>query len=161
MKALAKAVKQKKQLKEEEKDPESTHEPKGKRGPPRKIQPPTTGAASSSQAPATTLKRQKEEDPEGTHEPKGKRGPPKKIQPPTTGAASSSQAPATGAASSAQIQMDTKRTTSHWQNKNKQYILDQLRVRGFDNSKDWADIQDSTKKELLKMVNDLIDQDKL
>ena len=47
LKALEKAVKKAKA----EEDPESTHEPKGKRGPPRKIQLPDTGAASSSQAP--------------------------------------------------------------------------------------------------------------
>ncbi len=97
-----------------------------------------------------------EDNPEGTHEPKGKRGRPKS----STGGASSSQGPASGAASSAQIQMDTTKTKSYWMQKHKQYILEQMEVRGFDNAKHWEDIKKATKPELMQMVKEFIDKDK-
>ncbi len=70
------------------------------------------------------------------------------------GASSSSQAPATGAASSSQIEMDTTKTQSYWMQKNKQYILDQMEIRGVDNAKHWQDIKKASKPELMKMVKD-------
>ena len=56
--------------------------------------------------------------------------------------------------------MDTTKTKSYWSAKNKQYILDQMEVRGFDNSKRWPDITKATKAELYNMVKDLIEKDK-
>ena len=48
--------------------------------------------------------------------------------------------------------MDTTQTKSYWMQKNKQYILDQMEVRGFDNAKQWQEIKKASKPELMKMV---------
>ena len=55
--------------------------------------------------------------------------------------------------------MDTTTTQSYWMQKNKQYILDQMEVRGFDTAKHWGDIKKATKAELYNMVKDLIEKD--
>ncbi len=56
--------------------------------------------------------------------------------------------------------MDTTQTKSYWSQKNKQYILDQLRVRGFKNDKHWPEIQKYSKNELDTTVYNCLDNDK-
>ena len=89
-----------------------------------------------------------EENPEDAHEPKGKRGRPKSA----TGAASSSQAPKKepdSAASSSQAPKkqswdatlwDSKTSKSYWDGRTIPYVVNQLRLRGFENRSEWNEI---------------------
>ena len=108
------------------------------------------------------------DNPEGAHEPRGKRGRPKSA----TGAASSSQAPKKepdSAASSSQTPKkeswdatlwDSKTSKSYWNSKSMPYVVNQLRLRGFENRREWNEIKQLNKSGLLKFVMELIVDDK-
>ena len=119
-----------------------------------------------------TVKKHFEGSPEDTHEPKGKRGRPKSAKT-TEGASSSSQAPVKkepdSAASSSQSPKkepwnatlwDAKTGKTYWDKKSNDYIVNQLRLRGFDNDSKWQQIKKLTKDGLLKIVMELIVNDK-
>jgi len=108
---------------------------------------------------------EKEKDPESTHEPKGKRGRPKSV----TEAASSSQTPNSAASSSQSPKKeswdatlsDSKTSKSYWNTKSMPYIVNQLRLRGFESPKsEWNEIKKLTKVGLVKMVMELVVNDK-
>ena len=56
--------------------------------------------------------------------------------------------------------MDPTTPQSYWMQKNKQYILDQMEVRGFDQAAHWETMKKSTKAELYMFVKQLIEKDK-
>ena len=105
-----------------------------------------------------------EEHPEDAHEPKGKRGRPKSA----TGAASSSQAPKKepdSAASSSQTPKkepwdatlwDAPKTKTYWNTRTIPYIVNQFRLRGFDNGTEWNKIKKLTKADLVKQIMELV-----
>ena len=101
---------------------------------------------------AAVQKLKSESNPEESHEPKGRRGRPKS----NTGAASSSAAAAT---KEEEKEIDSKTNKSHWNLKSKEYILDQLKLRGFDNNAKWDEIQKLKKPSLLKIVMEMIAND--
>jgi hypothetical protein len=109
---------------------------------------------------AAVKKVKSEANPEASHEPKGKRGRPKSKP----GAASSSSAAAAAEPSPERFnigeQVDASVNLSHWNSKTKKYILEQMRVRGFDNASNWSSIQSLSKKDLLTMINKLVTDDK-
>ena len=112
-----------------------------------------------------TVRKHLEDNPEDAHEPRGKRGRPKIIQ--ETGAsssASSSKAPASAPEPKKEswdaTLWDGKTGKTYWKTRQNAYIVNQLRLRGYDNSSEWQQIKKLTKDGLLKMVNDLIDNDK-
>ena len=110
-----------------------------------------------------------DEHPEDAQGPKGKRGRPKS----STGAASSSQSPKKepgSAASTSQSQnkqswdatlSDSKTSKTYWDGKSKPYIVNQLRLRGFENPmSEWNEIKQLSKPGLLKFVMKLSVDDK-
>ena len=56
--------------------------------------------------------------------------------------------------------IDDSTSKSHCSSKARGYIITQMKLRGFDNSKQWEEITKKNKKELVAMVADLIDKDK-
>ena len=109
---------------------------------------------------ATVKKVKSEANPEASHEPKGKRGRPKS----NPGAAASSSAAAAAEPSPERFnigeQFDASVNKSHWNSKTKKYIIEQMRVRGFDNASNWKNIQSLNKKDLLIMIDKLVADDK-
>ena len=56
--------------------------------------------------------------------------------------------------------MDFKTTRSYWKGKTNPYIINQLKLRGFENVKEWDEIRNLQKAGLLKMVMGLLFDDK-
>ncbi len=57
--------------------------------------------------------------------------------------------------------IDTSTSKSHWSSKSKGYIVKQLELRGFENNRQWSEIKKKPKTALLKIIQDLIDDDQL
>ena len=100
------------------------------------------------------------DDPESEHEPKGKRGRPKSAPGASSSSAAASSAQSPKKESWDATLWDAKTGKTYWKTKHNDYIVNQLRLRGFDNSSEWQQIKKLTKDGLLKMVNDLIEKDK-
>jgi hypothetical protein len=102
-------------------------------------------------------KKLQQESPESAVEPKGKRGRPRSKTP--GAAASSAAAAASSSAKEEEKEIDSKTNKSHWDVKSKDYILRQLKLRGFDNNTNWGEIQKLKKPSLLKIVMEMITND--
>ena len=100
------------------------------------------------------VKKHLEENPEDALEPKGKRGRPKSA----TGAASSSQAPKKESWDA--TLWDAKTVKTYWNSRPNAYIVNQFRLRGFENRSEWNEIKKLTNVGLVKMVMDLVVNDK-
>ena len=108
------------------------------------------------------VKKLQQESPESAVEPKGKRGRPRSKTPgaaASSAAAASSSAAAAASAKEDEKEIDSKTNKSHWDVKSKDYILRQLKLRGFDNNAKWDEIQKLKKPSLLKIVMEMITND--
>ena len=96
---------------------------------------------------AKTVKKHLEDNPEDAQEPKGKRGRPKSVQSPTKGgASSSSQAPKKESWDA--TLWDSKTSKSYWDGRTIPYVVNELRLKGYENRSEWNEMKKLNKSGL-------------